>query len=188
MVVEQKLMTADAFLAMPDLSDKRVELVEGEIVEMPGTGHTHARVVVAIFRLLDAFVLRHNLGEVFVDGLGYLTRREPDTVRVPDVSFIAADRIPDEGFRSYIPFAPDLAVEIVSPDDRAQNVHDKAREYLATGAQLVWVVWPKNREVTVCARGEAIRELGADDELDGGTVLPGFRVKIADLFAVRTMQ
>jgi Uma2 family endonuclease len=105
-------------------------------------------------------------------------------VRIPDVSFIAQARLPDgsvpEGF---IPGAPDLAVEIVSPGDRAEEVYGKVREYLDAGARLVWVVWPRHRAVTAYPPDGQSRELREDDELDGGAVLPGFRVRVGDLFA-----
>ncbi len=79
---------------------------------------------------------------------------------------------------------PDLAVEIVSPNDRADDINDKVHEYLEAGARLVWVFWPRRRAVMVHEPDQPIHELGPDDFLDGGDVLPGFRVRVADLFAV----
>lgn len=136
-----------------------------------------------ILRLLDPFVLAHGLGEVFADGVGYILARGPDLVRIPDVSFIARERLPagvvPEGF---IPGAPDLAVEIVSPGDRAEEIYGKVREYLGAGTRLVWVVWPRYRAVTAYTPDGQVRELGQDDELDGGDVLPGFQARVAELF------
>lgn len=181
-------ITADQFTEMPDVPGKRFELVRGELIEMPGAGFPHARLVMALIRLLDQFVIEHDLGEVFADGLNYLVARMPDSVRVPDASFIAAERIPEEGFRSHVPFAPDLAVEVVSPGDQADDVYDKVRQYLEAGTRLVWVVWPKFGTVSVYTRSGAYQNLGSGDELDGGDVLPGFRVRVADLFDVRAKR
>jgi Uma2 family endonuclease len=177
-----QLLTAEDLYAMPDVPGKRFELVKGELVEVPTAAYPHAQLVRALQRLLDRFTVEHRLGEVFGDGLGYIIARDPDVVRVPDVSFIAGERLPDEGIQGFVPFAPDLAVEIVSPGDRAEEVYGKVREYLAAGTRLVWVFWPKYRAVSVHAPGEPTRELGPDDELDGGDLLPGFRASIAALF------
>jgi Uma2 family endonuclease len=82
--------------------------------------------------------------------------------------------------------APDLAVEVVSPNDRANDVQEKVGEYLAAGTRLVWVLWPRSRSVSVHAGRGVTHELGPDEELDGGEVLPGFRVRVANLFEVDT--
>ena len=126
------------------------------------------------------------MGLVLNDGVGYILDRDPDLLRIPDVSFIAWARVPDEDIpEGFWPGAPDLAVETVSPHDRANDVHDKVREYLESGTRLVWVLWPKPRSVTAHTPDGVTRELDSDDELLGGDVLPGFRVQVAELFAVR---
>lgn len=168
---------------MPEIPGKRFELVRGELVEAPGAGYPHAQLVIALVMVLRPFVVERDLGKVFADGLGYIIACGPDVVRVPDVSFIAKDHLPDEGFEGYVPFAPDLAVEIVSPGDRAEEVYGKVREYLAAGTRLVWVFWPKHRAVSVHTREGDTRELEANDEIAGGDVIPGFRVCVAELFA-----
>ena len=181
---EKRLMTAEELWELPEAPGKRFELVRGELVEVPGAGYPHAELVMALLLLLHPFVAGRGLGRVFGDGLGYIIKRGPDLVRIPDVSFISRERIPEEGIQGFVPFAPDLAVEIVSPGDRAEDVHEKAREYLAGGVQLVWVLWPRSRSISVHEPGGVTRELGPDDELDGGAVLPGFRVRVAELFEV----
>ena len=179
----KQLLTAEQLWAMPEVPGKRFELVKGELVEVPPAGGLHALIVKVFLRLLDPFVLARNLGEVFADGLGYIIGRNPDIVRVPDVSFVSRARLPAGGIpEGFIPFAPDLAVEIVSPGDRAEEVYGKVREYLAAAARLVWVVWPRHRAVTVYTANGEVRELREGDELDGGAVLPGFRVRVAELF------
>lgn len=183
MTVKQRL-TAEQLWALPEVPGKRYELVEGELVEVPGAGGVHGLLVKVLLRLLDAFVLPRGLGEVFADGVGYVIARDPDVVRIPDVSFIAQARLPGGGVpEGFIPGAPDLAVEIVSPGDRAEEVYGKVREYLDAGARLVWVVWPRYRTVTAYTPDGQSRELREDDGLDGGAVLPGFRARVGDLFA-----
>ncbi len=181
----KQLLTAEDLWEMPEVPGKRFELVNGELVEMPGTGGVHGLLVGVVYSLLRTFVRERNLGVVFGDGTSYVLRHDPALVRIPDVSFVARDRIPADGIPvGFIPFAPDLAVEIVSPFDRPGEVQAKVGEYLAAGTRLVWVLWPRSRAVTVHAAGGTTRELGEADELDGGEVLPGFRVRVADLFEV----
>ena len=154
-----QLLTAEDLHAMPDVPGKRFELVRGELVEVPTAGYPHAQLVRALQRLLDRFAVEHRLGEVFGDGLGYIIARDPDVVRVPDVSFIVRERLPAGHPHGFVPFAPDLAVEIVSPGDRAEDVYGKVREYLAAGVRLTWVFWPKYRAVSVYEPGGVTREL-----------------------------
>jgi Uma2 family endonuclease len=184
MVVKQ-LVTAEDLLAMPEESGVRYELVAGELVEVPGTGGVHNLIAALIFVSVRAFSRAQKLGPVFTDGMGFVLRRHPDLVRIPDVAFVAWERIPNrqvpEGF---LYLAPDLAVEVVSPFDRANDVYSKVHEYLEAGTRLVWVVWPRHGKITVYEPDKDPRELGPDDYLEGGDVLPGFRVLVAELFDV----
>ena len=180
---EKRLMTAEELWELPEKPGVRYELVEGELVEVPGAGGVHAQLVMNLLLLLHPFVSGPDLGRVFSDGLAYILGRSPDRVRVPDVSFVSRERIPAGGVPvSFWPGAPDLAVEIVSPGDRAQDVHAKVREYLESGVRLVWVLWPNTRSLSVHEPGGVARELDPDAELDGGAVLPGFRGRVAELF------
>lgn len=185
MSVEQKLLTAEDLWEMPEVPGKRFELVDGELVEMPGAGMLHNLIAMFIYELLRNHDPDRTLGLVFGDGLGYILRREPDRLRIPDVSFISRDRMPEGGIlEGFSPVAPDLAVEVVSPHDSASDLHDKVQDYLEAGTQLVWVVWPRRRSVTVHSAGGSSREIGPDGELDGGDLLPGFRAMVAALFEV----
>lgn len=176
-------MTAEDLWELPECPGIRYELTQGVLVEMPGAGGVHAELAVRLFLLLHTFVSSRSLGRVFPDALAYILRRDPDVVRIPDESFIAQSRVPETGMpEGFVPFAPDLAVEILSPNDRATAVHDKVHEYLECGTRLVWVVWPRRRSVTVYLPEAAAREIESDEELDGGDVLPGFRVTVAELF------
>lgn len=176
-------MTAEELWELPETPGKRFELVKGELVEVPGAGLEHAELVRLLLRLLDPFVSGRGLGDVYGDGLAYTIARSPDVVRVPDVSFIARGRIPKDAGRGFVPFAPDLAVEIVSPSDRAEDVYGKVRGYLEAGVRMVWVVWPAYRAITVHTVSGEVRELSSEDTLDGGDVLPGFQIPVSELFS-----
>jgi Uma2 family endonuclease len=183
-VAVKQVLTAQDLTDLPEIPGKRFELVRGELIEMPVASALHSLIVRLLAKLLDAFAEEHGLGLVFGDGAGYTVSRDPDVVRVPDVSFIAADKLREHGSpRGVWPFAPDLAVEIVWPSERRDQVQTKILEYLGGGSRLVWVLWPERRSVSVHAADGTVRELGPEDELDGGEVLPTFRVHVADLFA-----
>ncbi|MGB3305540.1 MAG: Uma2 family endonuclease [Thermomicrobiales bacterium] len=184
-MVEQ-LVTPEELWEMPDVPGKRRELVNGAVVEAPGAGALHAMIAFALARLLESFVHQHDLGVVMPDGLAYVLRRQPDQLRIPDVSFIAWDLVPDEGIpEGFWEGAPTLAVEVVSPNDRADDIHARVQDYLEAGSRQVWMLWPRRQSVSVYAPGVDTRELGPDALLDGRDILPGFHVRVADLFDVR---
>ncbi|MGE0544684.1 MAG: Uma2 family endonuclease [Dehalococcoidia bacterium] len=103
------------------------------------------------------------------------------TVRAPDVWFVRAERVPEEALDEFFPGGPDLAIEVLSPSDRFAAVVEKARDYLAAGTRLVWVIDPKGRTAAVFYPDGAARLLSEDDALEGGDVLPGFTVRVRDL-------
>lgn len=174
------LLTAEDLYGLPD-EDQDHELVEGRLVVSEPPGWTHGRLAVRISARLHAFVEARGLGEV-VSESGYVLARRPDTVRGPDVSFVRTDRLPapDVAHRFY-EGAPDLAVEIVSPDDRAAEVARTVAGYLRAGTRAVWVVHPDTRSVVVHTPDGLARLLGPDDVLTGGDALPGFTVTVAEL-------
>jgi len=188
-MITRQAVTAEQLLEMPDVPGKRFELVDGELVEMPGAGVLHSVIAALVYRLIFVYAEERNLGMAFPDGLGYILHRQPDIVRIPDVSFISNEHIPVGDLpKGFWEVAPDLAVEVVSPNDMAEDVHDKVHEYLEMGTRLVWVLWPKTRTVSVHTADEISRELDSADELDGGDVLPGFSVRVADLFDARARR
>lgn len=181
----RQLMTVEQLWELPEQPGLRYELAEGELVEVVGSTALHAFIAALIYDLIRAYARPRRLGIAFPDGTSYLLARDPDVLRIPDVSFIARARIPETGIpRTYWPFAPDLAVEVVSSGDTATELRRQVREYLEAGTKLVWVVWPDDRAVTAYAAGGKPTELGADDELSGGEVLPGFGVRVSQLFEV----
>lgn len=185
MVVKQ-LVTAEELWEMPDVPGKGHELVDGEVVEVPGAGALHAMIAFALARLLEDFVRQHDLGLVMPDGLAYVLRRHPDQVRTPDLSFVSWDLVPEVGIpEGFWEGAPTLAVEVVSPDDLAEELRERVMDYLEAGSRQVWVLWPRQQSVSVYAPGADARELGPDALLDGRDMLPGFEVRVAGLFDVR---
>ncbi len=187
MSIEQakRLVTAEELWEMPEVPGKRYELVKGELIEVPGAGALHNLIAALVYRLIYAHTRDKRLGVVFTDGVGYILGRRPDHIRIPDVSFVSVERIPNGDVpEGYLPLAPDLAVEVVSPNDRAHDVYAKVREYLDAGVRLVWVLWPRHRSVTVYSSTGEMRDLREGDVLDGGDVLPGFQVRVAELFEV----
>jgi Uma2 family endonuclease len=159
------------------------ELIAGELVMMSPAGFDHGRFAINVGNALANFTKARSLGVVVSAEAGFHIARDPDTVRVPDVAFVRADRIPPGGVKGFFQGAPDLAVEVVSPGDRASEVMAKARDWLQAGCAMVWVVDPETRTVSVyCSRSE-ISVLTDADTLTGGDVLPGFSMKVAEIFA-----
>jgi Uma2 family endonuclease len=177
------LHTADDLLKMPE-SGVRYELVAGELRTMTPASGAHGLVVGRVFGALYQHIQGQHLGEVFPGATGFLLKRNPDTVRAPDVAFISADRLPAEGIGpGFLQLAPDLAVEVISPTDTVSELGEKVEEYIAVGVRAIWIVDPANRTVTVHEAGRAVRILRESDALEGGDVVPGFRCPVADLFA-----
>lgn len=183
MITQTKRMTAEELAAWSGRAG-RSELVKGEYIEMaPASGGQGAVGITIGYWMVD-HVRRHPTGRVYAAETGFILARNPDTVRGPDVAYLSYPRadhpIDQVGF---IEGPPDIAVEIVSPNDRDRDVAAKVGDYLAAGTPLVWVVRPKERTVTVHRSGAAgVRVLGAGDVLDGGDVLPGFAVEVRRFF------
>lgn len=177
-----KLMTAEDLFALSN-DDRRYELVRGVLVEMAPAGGWQGEYSFRVSLNLGIFVEPRGLGQVYVSETGFILARDPDIVRAPDVAFVSAGRLPPVRDREgYLPLAPDLAVEVVSQWDRARDAMDKVLEYLEAGVRLVWVVEPRRRTVTVWTPDRTARVLTETDELDGGKVLPGFRLAVAEVF------
>ena len=183
MSTELQLMTADELLALPR-GEFRYELVNGELKKMSPAGHNHGRVTIRLTLPIAQYVVRHNLGEVYAAETGFKLTSNPDTVRAPDIAFIRQRRVDEVGkTKGYWPGAPDLAVEVLSPDDKVAEVEEKVSEWLFAGTEQVWVVSPKLQMVTIYRSPTDILVLTENDELDGGNVLPGFRIEIKEIFA-----
>ncbi|MBI2877666.1 MAG: Uma2 family endonuclease [Candidatus Tectomicrobia bacterium] len=182
MDVSARPMTAEELIRLPD-EGKRYELIEGELRVMAPGGARHGTIAGTLCGLVSAHVRAHNLGVVCAAETGYRLKRDPDTVRAPDLSFVSHDRIPPQGIPdSYWDLVPDLAVEVVSPSDTADEVLEKVGVWLAAGTRMVWVVHPKTRTVTSYRSLKEIRVLTAEESLEGEDVVPGLSLRIGDLF------
>lgn len=174
-------VTPEDLLTMPD--GHRFDLVNGKLVER-NMGAESSQVATTLISLIHHHVRANRLGKVFGQDCGYQCYSD-DTkkVRFPDGSFVARGRLTDERTPlGHIRIPPDLAVEVVSPNDGAEEVERKRREYLRAGVRLVWVIFPENRTVHVSRQAGPPAMLNAEDQLTGEDVLPGFTCRVAELF------
>ncbi len=151
---------------------------------MTPAGFEHGYIVVNITVPLSSFVKENRLGLVTGAETGFQIGHDPDTVRAPDIAFVRADRVPTERTVGFFQGAPDLAVEVVSPGDRASKVLAKVQDWLGAGCRAVWLIDPANRTVSAYDDRNQVVTLRASEELTGGEVLPGFRLPVAAIFEV----
>ena len=183
MAVERRLMTADELLRLPD-DGMRHELIRGELRTMSPMGWRHGKVTLKVGASLLVHVEAHNLGIAGVGDVGFVVAVDPDTVRAPDACFIRRERIPATGEPTgYWTIPPDLAIEVLSPNDRPTDVAKKVVEWLAFGAQLVFVIDPRRRTVAVHRPNVPTVVLTDHDVLDGEDVVPGWSMPVRALFA-----
>jgi Uma2 family endonuclease len=179
----RKLITAEEFSQMPEPADGSLqEVVRGVIVTIPPPGGRHGFCCSKVARRLGNHVEDNRLGTVTCNDTGFISERNPDTVRGPDVSFWSRERL-SEVPEGYTPIPPDLAVEVVSPSDHYSKVQTKVRHYLTRGVRVVWVVDPDDRSVTLYRSRRQVTILEEGDTLSGEDVLPGFSCPVADLLA-----
>jgi len=189
MTVQEKWINAEEFWEiahLPENADKHMELIEGVIYEMPPAGYEHGTDAGNFLGFIWSHVRTNGLGRVTAAETGYIVYTDAngkDTILAPDVGFIAKARALEAPTRKYVPFAPDLAVEMVSPNDKAEEIHSKVQKYLQYGTRMVWVAYPETRTVVVHTPSGA-QTLHEDETLDGGEVLPGFKLLIREIFSV----
>ncbi len=182
--IARKIYTQEEFEVLAE-SEIKYELVEGELVEMSGTGEPHSEVCVNLSTYLNLYVKQHKLGRVYEAGLRYRTveasPNRPATIRMPDVSFVQANRVVP-GVGSY-PYAPDLAIEVISEGNGFGEIEAKIREYFRAGTHLVWVIEPEAQVAHIYRLGSKIRQtVELAEELDGEKVVPGFKLELGKLF------
>lgn len=178
--VKEKLITGKGLLAMGDIGP--CELIDGRIIPMTPTGDEHGTIELNLASELRAFVRQNKLGRVTGGEVGIYIRRRPDRVRAADIAFISAKRLP-KPVKGFLNVAPELVVEIMSPDDRWQDVREKLTDYFSIGVERVWIVEPQNRKVLVFSATTEVEEYDEEETLRGEGALEGFAVKVADLFA-----
>jgi len=175
----KRRMSAEEFSVLR--RHERYELVAGRLRVCEPPGGLHGIVAVRLASVLHRWVDEHDLGTVLVE-TGYIVHRSPDTVRGPDVSFVRKERLGTGEFpQTFVGFAPDLAIEILSPDDRSLEIGEKVADYLRGGTRLVWVVDPATGTVSVRRPGQPPELLDRSGRLDGGEVLAGFSCSVQEL-------
>ncbi len=180
-LIASTTFTPDDLLSVPD--GDLLELVDGRPVEKK-MGMESSWIGGELLAILRAFCREHDLGWVLPGDAGYQCFPfAPNLVRKPDVSFIRRGRLPGDNLPAgNAKIAPDLAVEVISPNDTYYEVEQKVREYLRAGIPLVWVVNPHNRTVRVHRPGGSLTDLEEDQELTGENIVPGFRCRVGDIF------
>jgi Uma2 family endonuclease len=182
MHVAVQTIDADAFFAL-SLPDTRAELVRGEVVRMTPAGGQHGVVALRIGARLLAFVEARDLGTACAAETGFLVARNPDTVRAPDAAFVSRERMAGQPApKKFWAFAPDLAVEVVSPSEGAEEVQERVCDWFAGGSKIVWLLYPGLATAHVFRSPTEVSILGARDVFSGEDLLPGFTCPVAELF------
>ena len=178
----RKEWTEQDLQALPD-NGFDYELVEGELVMSPKNNFQHGNICAKLLMKIGSFVEMNHLGVVCDSSTGFWMQNR--NCRAPDISFIAKARLaglakaPTEFFQG----APDLAIEVLSPNNARREMEERLRDFFESGAQMVWMIDPETESAEICYSLINRRLLGPGGELDGEALLPGFRCKLADLFA-----
>ncbi len=178
-MVATRPMTIEEFEA--EAHERSWELIDGEAIAVTPSANRSVWIAGEIFARLRDYVRANDCGWAFTDGAGFVLFEERATVRSPDAAFVRRERLP-ELTDHFVPMAPDLAVEVLSPSDRIPDALSKVAMYLQAGVQLVWLVDPLERSVTVFRPDASPKTLGEVDVLDGSSVLPGFTLPLAEIF------
>lgn len=173
-------MTADA-LRRVTIPGKRTELVRGVLVVKEPAGYRHGAVAARLAKILMDYADAQDLGQVVTAETGFTLATDPDTVRAPDAAFIRRERLPNPLPTGFARFAPDLAVDVLSPDDRPGEVLAKVGDWLDAGTRLVWVVDPERRLARVYRQDGTEALVAATEALNGEDVLPGFAAPLASI-------
>ena len=160
----------------------RCELIYGELIMMSPAGFGHGGIAARICTLLSIFVDEHALGEVQTAEAGFLVEKNPDLVRAPDVSFVRKERAPKTYLREYFPGVPDLAVEVISPNDTKREVAEKVNMWLAHGTLSCWVADPESMTITIHRPGQKPARLTIKDKITSESALPGFILPVSKIF------
>lgn len=182
MSVEVQSMTVEELLRMPD-DGFRYELIKGELIKMAPAGHEHGGIAINIAVPLGVYVKKHRLGRVFAAETGFILETGPDTVRAPDTAFVCRERLKEgRGVEGYWPGPPDLAVEVISPNDTYREVEEKVFEWLDTGCRAVIAINPRPRTATIYRSRSNIVQLTEKETLTCEEVVPGWSMPVKELF------
>lgn len=177
-----RLLTSADLERMGDAAE-RYELIAGVLRATEPMGGRHGEIQFELHGPLYISLRERRIGRVYTEGTHFLVPRDPDVVSMPDIAFVRAERLPPDGARDgMMPLAPDLVIEVFTPSNRVTEMAEKIGLYQQAGVPLIWLVRPRNRSVEVYVLGPEPRVLDAFDSLDGGDVLPGFRLPVAEIF------
>ena len=178
--IKEKEWTAEEFFLSPFSKDH--ELIEGKLVKTMSTGFIHGIVAQEIgYQVLD-FAKKNNLGLVAAAETGFIMGEK--TYRGADGAFISNANLEKHGYpQGFFPVAPDIAIEVVSPNNNSEEMMEKVNLYLKNGSLMVWIIYPQTRVVTVYRQNNVVSLLRENDTLEGENVLPGFSLPVAELFA-----
>ena len=185
-IFESITMTADEFFDSPFA--RGFELVNGKVVPKGGrvepdmpTGALHGAITEELASRLSFYVRENKLDRVFAAETGFVLSK--GNVRGADAAFVGKEKIAEFGItEKFFATAPDLAVETISPGNSFDEIQGKIEEYLAAGTKLVWIVYPKQKMMHVHRQSNVINVLRENDTLDGEDILPGFQVKLSEIF------
>jgi len=173
-------MTADDLLRT-HVPDKRTELVRGVLVVREPAGSRHGLVTMNLGAELAVHVKHTAVGGVYAAETGFKLATNPDTVRAPDIAFVTRERLPPPSTTGYAALAPDLAVEVLSPEDRPGEVLAKVADWLSAGTRLVWVLDPERRLARIYRADGSETLVTGEGALDGEDVLAGFTCPLASV-------
>jgi Uma2 family endonuclease len=181
-MITTRQLTADD-LALFELNIDDYEILKGTLLERKTVGGLHGRIGYGVGFSLGLHVIPNSLGRLYTSDTGFVIENDPLSVLRPDVAFVRAERIyPGLEERGFMSIVPDLVVEVLSPGDRSPDIAKKIEEYRRASVAILWVVDPRTHTVTVYTPENEPRTLDEDDELDGGEILPGFRLPVREIF------
>ena len=185
MATQERVYTVDDVWRLeqePRHPTEKYYLIDGELHIKMAPSELHGEVANLIAHYLTGFVLERKMGRVGIE-VGFHPPDDRRTVMLPDVSFISKARTAGPALKTYVPYMPDLAVEIISPSQSWAETRRKADRYLRHGTTLVWLIDPGSETAEVWQRDSEQREvIDSDDELSGGAILPGFSLPLRKIF------
>jgi Uma2 family endonuclease len=177
---EERLITGEELFRSPDLGP--CELVDGRIAPLSPTGRAHGRSEARLTARLLTYVESHDKGEVLTGEIGIYIRRSPDTVRAADIAFISHGRLVRCKAEGYLDVAPEIVVEVLSPNDRRGDLAGKIQDYFSAGVDRIWVLDSKQRCISVYRTPFDVQELRAGDVITDAELLPSFQLALGEIF------
>lgn len=180
-ITERERWTEAELQALPDDGFNH-EVVDGELVMSPKDNPEHGFICTELSFALNAHVKREKLGAIFDSSTGFWMENE--NCRAPDISFVSKEQLRrlKRPANSFFRFAPDLAIEVLSPNNTRPETQERLRDFFSSGTKLAWIIDSEAKSAEICYSLEKRRLVGPNGELHGEEVVPGFRFKLAELF------